>query len=202
MPRGRRAIPDEVKALKGNPGKRKLALQSAGADDARPASTPSPLTFPEFLTGPREREIYRRVVEEYLQRNVARSTDLNAYGRWAHYLDRWWLLKDTLKDQPDIYKVASNHGTYFRQNPLHKLKLDHEKVLQSLEDRLGLNPAARQNLMRGLAALPPPALSGFFGDDAPEKNPDDKSGPAAPIDAVSALGYLENAAAPPNRKPN
>ena len=194
MARGRRRIPDEVKAAKGNPGKRKLLL----ADNESPrVSRPLNYTMPETLTHEREQRIFREIVEDYLQRRVARPQDLFAYARWAHYVHRWMICKETL-DQPGamtVYKSVSPHGTYYRRNPIFKDQLDVERVLQSLEDRLGLNPAARQNIIRGLAAMPA-ALGSLFGDEdskqqtnTPSDVPDE---PALPVEA-SPLNFLSEA---------
>lgn len=190
MTRGRRPIPDEIKELKGNPGKRRLSLDKArGKSDAAPKPAAA-LQIPEFLSGVREREIFRRVVEDYLQRRVARAPDLTAYGRWAHYLDRWIICKETLQGKATYFKSESKHGTLLRRHPVFKDQLDLERVLQSLEDRLGLNPVARQNIMKGLAALPP-ALGDLFGDEPPPTDSprEPEQAPQAPVE--SPLAFLQ-----------
>ena len=197
--RGRRAQPDAVKALKGNPGKRRLLLEgdkSASAADRLAASAAT--AMPEYLSGEREREIFRRVVDDYLQRRVARPADLNAYARWAHYLHRWILCKEALDGQTTFFKSESKWGTMFRRHPLFKDLLDLERVMQSLEDRLGLNPVARQNIIRGLAAVPAP-LGGLFGEEPPkpkeEKAPDVKEIEAPLAPDLDPVGFLTRAAA-------
>lgn len=165
MTRGRKPQSDEMKAAKGNPGRRKLQ----GADQAKPAEQLKKVDIPEFLVAPRERELFRRVIEDYVLRRIARKPDLTAYARWAHYVHRWILCKETLEGKATWYKTESNHGEMLRRHPMFKDQLDLERVLQSLEDRLGLNPVARQNIVRGLAAVPP-AMQGLFADE-PEDNP-------------------------------
>jgi phage terminase small subunit len=198
MARGRRAVPDEVKAMRGNPGKRRLALEARDRkrDEPRLAVLPAEqVTVPEFLTGERERVIFGRVVGDYLQRRIARRPDLTAYARWAHYLDRWIGCKEALEGKPTFFKSESRHGTLLRRHPLWKDQLDIERVLQSLEDRLGLNPVARQNIMRGLAALPP-ALGDLFGDERPKPADPEAAAPEAPdVDEAAQrdpLGYVEH----------
>lgn len=192
MPRGRKAQPDQIKELRGNPGKRRLALDKArGGRRSSPemAEKQPALQMPSFLTGERERGIFRTVVEDYLQRRVARPVDLTAYARWAHYVDRWITCKETLDGKSTFFKSESKHGTLLRRHPLFKDQLDLERVLQSLEDRLGLNPVARQNIIRGLAALPP-ALGDLFGDEKPEAKVEGDEEPEAPAPVESPLNFL------------
>lgn len=198
MARGRRAIPDEVKALKGNPGKRKLALKSATGETAKPEAPKVALAIPEFLTHERERDIFRKVVDDYLQRRIARAPDLTAYARWASYVHRWVTAKEEIDGKATWYKSSSKHGDLLRRNPHFKDMLDLERVLQSLEDRLGLNPTARQNIIRGLSAMPA-ALGGLFADEqAPESDkPEISDGePLGGPPPLSPLGFLQSAGKP------
>jgi len=59
-----------------------------------------------------------------------------------------------------------------------------------LEDRLGVNPVARQNYLRGLAVLPAP-LAGLFDETVPTAEA--KSDNA---DENAALGYLQRRTTP------
>lgn len=196
MSRGRRAQPDAVKALKGNPGKRKLALTRAGKSDR--GAKHVAIQPPEFLTAERERVIFTRVVDDYLQRRVARAPDLTAYARWASYVHRWISCKEQLDGKATWFKSTSKHGDLLRRHPLFKDMLDLERVMQSLEDRLGLNPIARQNIIKGLSAMPA-ALGGLFGEEQPagedKPQPDDPS-PEQQPPAISPLGFLQSAGKP------
>ena len=199
MSRGRRAQPDAVKALKGNPGKRKLSLEGGKQEGVVGAERQKAVvSIPEFLTHDREKVIFTRIIEDYLQRRIARPVDITAYGRWASYVHRWVSCKDQLDGKATGYKIASNHGERLARHPMFKDMLDIERVLQSLEDRLGLNPVARQNIIRGLSAMPA-ALGGLFGD---EPHPDDKpasempEGDAPEAPPPTPLNYLGSAGKP------
>ncbi|BBF93366.1 P27 family phage terminase small subunit [Blastochloris tepida] len=197
MPRGRRSQPDDIKALKGNPGKRRLALK-AGVDHGETKAPLAHVELPDFLTHERERAIFQRVVDDLLQRRVARQADLAAYARWAHYLHRWIECKDALDGVSLAYETASKHGTMLRKHPLFAAMVDLERLLMALEDRLGLNPAARQTIIRGLAALPPAFLGDLFEEDRRERaaagDPAPSAKEAAPP-ADSPLGFLARAGA-------
>lgn len=194
MPRGRRPLPDEIKALRGNPGKRKLAQDQDASGKKPPPKKPILIEPPAFLTDEREKQIFLRVVKDFMPRNVAHSSDLTAYGRWAAYVHRWIHCKEQLDGKETYYISESKWGVLRRRHPFFKDMLDLERVLQTLEDRLGLNPIARQNLIRGLAALPAP-LGGLF-DDPPPEDAGEQDGTAPeplPAPEESPLGYLHDA---------
>jgi P27 family predicted phage terminase small subunit len=177
--RGRRAQPDELKALKGNPGKRRLP---SSARRAVRGSAPSAVSImPGFLTQEREKELFTRVIDEYLQRRIARPSDANAYARYCSWLHRWWTCKESLDGKTTWYESNSLHGKLARRHPLFKDMIDIERVLESLEDRLGLNVVSRQGIVRGLAAMPA-ALGGLFGD---EPNPADNPLPGDTVPPVA-----------------
>lgn len=179
-----------MKAAKGNPGRRPLRADAPdGGAAAEKVQRLGLADYPEFLTHEREREIFRRVVEDYVLHRIARRPDLTAYARWAHYVHRWCICKEALDGKATWYKSQSNHGEMLRRHPMFKDQLDIERVLQSLEDRLGLNPVARQNIVRGLAAIPAP-LAGLFADE-----PDDNAGKQQGVGAAD--GAQQPAAATP-----
>lgn len=177
MPRGRKRLPDAVVAMK---GERRHHRQ--------PEAMPLPavlvrqaVEIPDWLTSNGARQIFRKVVEDYLQRRIIRAPDFIVAARWAHYLDRWIAAKD---------------------GPLTPL-VEMERMMRPLEDRLGLSPAARQDILRGLAAMP-----GAIGEMLATEKPSGGSPPVGETaglptalelpssadfaSAVSPLGFLKN----------
>ena len=175
--RGRRPQLDAIKQIKGNPGRRPLA---AGATTRRSLPSAAEL-MPDFLTTKDEKKLFTRLVDEYLQRRLARPSDAIAYGRYCVWVIRWQIAKTSLDGKVTWYESSSLHGKLARRHPLFKDMIDLERVLQSEEDRLGLNPLSRQNIVRGLAAAPA-ALGGLFDapDEKPESEPASPGPPAAP----------------------
>jgi phage terminase small subunit len=177
MPRGRRPKPDALKALQGNPGKRPLFLE----DRLSPGTPPPPITsMPDFLKHEREITIYRRVIEDYLHRRIARMADTNAYARWAVYMHRWMTAKESIDG---IAYPSYQHNGKWQRLPAFKDLIDLEHLITALEDRLGLNPVARQTIIRGLSTLPVD-LGGMEDDKtkqikAAKKKNKNKSGDAA-----------------------
>ena len=207
MPRGRRAKPAEVKALLGNPGKRRLALKStaAGAGAVAPALSIEP---PNYLTQERERAAFKWVLD-YLPPNIVRQTDVHALARWATWLNIWVTCKLNLDGRQSWYTTRSKFAAgedavleIHREHPLTKRMDKAEAHLVTLEDRLCLNIVARNNVMHRLFNMPAahPA-GGLFGPE-PEPETDDKpetDAPASPPPAepdLNPLGFMERAGKP------
>jgi phage terminase small subunit len=193
MARGRKRLPDSIKALMGNPGKRKLALDDEYDPIAR-SERPN-ITMPEFLTHEREKEIFRRVVEDYMQKRIASEVDLISYGRWASYVHEWWSCKEALEGKSRFIKQIANGNERFVSHPLWTLMKEYEQEMRGLEACLGLNPLARNNILRGLAAMPA-AIGGLLISNQPgtvyKEEADDQSAPP-PDESESPLGFLRRA---------
>lgn len=193
MTRGRKAQPEEIKELRGNPGKRRLVALEAAKKQQRVAPAPPPrIETPEWLKGQREAAIFRIVVDEYQQNRIARSTDIHAYGRWAHYMARWIDAKEQLGDTSSFYQIESNHGKRLALHPLLVVMFRCEAEITKQEDRLGLNPAARQNIIRGMSSLPTADLFGKIPQ--PSEDDDDELAQATAIE--SPLGFLQGIGKP------
>jgi P27 family predicted phage terminase small subunit len=186
--RGRRPLPAEVKAIKGNPGKRRLALGHSGKLSAKPIKVKAP----EWLNDA-ERKIFTEVVDNYLPRGTVRTVDAGAIGRYVVYFSRWLQCKQWLEGRLTWTKSKSKDGEMLRRHPAAKDLFDYEDKLLKLEDRIGLNPAARQSILRGLAAVPP-ALGGVLSEDKP-KDEEETTPASAEQDVVAdegPLGYLQS----------
>lgn len=196
MTRGRKAQPEEIKEIRGNPGKRRLLALEAARKQQRVAPAPPPkIETPKWLNGEREAAIFRLVVDEYQQNRIARPTDIHAYGRWAHYMARWIDAKEQLGDTASFYQIESNHGKRLALHPLLVVMFRCEAEITKQEDRLGLNPAARQNIIRGMSTLAPGA--DLFGNvPQPPADDDDEIAQATAIEAESPLGFLQGSGKP------
>lgn len=196
MTRGRKAQPDEIKELRGNPGKRRLlALEAAKKQQRIAPAPPSKIETPEWLSNEREIAIFRMVIEEYQQNRIARTTDVHAYARWAHYMRRWIDAKEALGDTSSFYQIESNHGKRLALHPLLVVMFRCEAEITKQEDRLGLNPAARQNIIRGMSTLAPGAdLFGQVPQGAGQADDDDDLAEATAVE--SPLGFLTGAGKP------
>lgn len=205
MARGRPAKPAEIKALLGNPGKRRLALQKdAGGKRGRvsvPALSPLKAEVPAYLTQERERAAFQRVLDT-LPTNIVRQTDLDALARWAAWLNVWVVCKLALDGKQHWYTTSSEHSPEIhREHPLAKRMDKAEAHLITLEDRLCLNIVARNNVMHRLFNMPAAHPNGgLFGAEASEdEKTADESTPAALTTAqadLDPLGFMERAGKP------
>jgi len=180
MGRGHKQHSDEVKALRGNPGQRRLQLQQpetvAVPVGISQISVLDTAPIPAFLDRPEEQVAFRTIVEDYLQRRVARAGDLAAYGRWSVYLQMFIEVKRKV-----IAEQA--HVATESKSPLMRVMKDLEEMLRALEDRLGLNPMARQQIIRQLAAAAPTKLA----DDVQPADTKRKSKTQKAADAVPEM---------------
>lgn len=190
MPRGRRALPDEIKALKGNPGKRRLVLDQGEADAG-------PVKAPSYITTVMEREIFKRVSAQLSSVRFIKTTDADALARWAVWMAKWVDIKKRLsaKKADVYYETASKHGKMLRAHPLYASMIQIDKQLMALEDRIGLNPTSRQSILRGLINAPQLPTGDLFGSgaekpQAPSMTDKDK----AEMDAATGgpLGFLKH----------
>lgn len=208
MPRGRPQTPDLVKRIKGNRRKERLpppdqAAPSPAAGQAEPSAaqellTPATVDIPPFLTKPREREIFSRIMGEFVPKNIARPTDAAAYARYAAYFARWLVCKEIL-DTPEAgdgyYWVESKHGKRLAEHPASRMMFQLELALVRLELQLGLTPLSRQSIMRGMGALGAMAAGGLFGASEGGKAENHTgAGESASADQ-GPLGFLQRAAA-------
>lgn len=202
MSRGRRAKPAEVKALLGNPGKRRLALSDATDGKRAPAPQPVPIDPPAFLTQDAEKKAFADVLRA-LPPNLVRRSDLNALGRWAAWLCVWVTCKVALDGKKHWYTTSSEHSPEIhREHPLAKRMDKAEAHLVTLEDRLCLNIVARNNVMHRILNAPPAHPgAGLFADDEPneaDKGKTDDSAQMPPPETTDhdPLGFMERAGKP------
>ena len=156
--KGRKPKPAEVREAQGNPGRRPL---SSAAHDLPGLKSTAPKTLPIAA-----RRIWEDLAPELGRMKLLRSTDFGAFARYCEHLARWVALTKDLRKNGETYVTASAHGTMERIRPAFMVRDRLEARMESLEDRFGLSPMARQQLLQRLAMAPPPAPQpGLFGDD-------------------------------------
>lgn len=140
---GPKPKPAELAELQGNPGHRPIAK-----GPELPLQPPADQTAPEWL-GAEARVIWGWFAPKVRGLGWFKATDVPAFGRYCEHLATWLRLKERVAGKGESYTTTSNHGTMERLNPDFVAMLRVEEKLVALEDRFGLTPSARQQLMRG-----------------------------------------------------
>jgi P27 family predicted phage terminase small subunit len=165
----------EVAAAQGNPGHRPVRTTPVDA-------SPLDATAPEWLD-----DMGRAVWTAHLARlrsiGFVKSTDLLTFARYCDHTSRWLRIRDRVNARGESYTTESKHGSMDRINPDFAAMLRLESLMVQMEDRFGLSPAARQQI---LARLTDPGTSpdlSFSGFGAP-------AGRTQSADAPSPLGLF------------
>lgn len=183
MARGRKPQPAAVNDAKGNPGRRRRA-----ALPMTETAPPSRSSAPSEL-GDAARRIWDGLAPELTRLNFLRDVDRAAFARYCVHLARWWDLTKDIADNGESYISRSQHGELERVRPAFLVRERIEKRLESLEDRFGLNPAARQQILQRLAGLVPAAPTGnLFEGKEGDDGSSDSDRPPAPPSPVGLLG--------------
>lgn len=179
MPQGRHAEPDSVKEAKGvSKRKRKRKVIA----DTAPSKNGAPMQLSKEAI-----KVWNLLAPDLRSMQFLRDTDRMAFARYCEHMAKWWKLTKDIRTKGDTYETDSLHGRMWRINPSFLVRERLEKHLVSLEDRFGMNPAYRQQIlqrMAGLIAAPP----GDLFD--PKKQSDDTANPSTDQPVPSAVGLL------------
>jgi P27 family predicted phage terminase small subunit len=183
MKPGPKPTPAELAALKGNPGHRPIT-PSADVEQIAEAA-------PAWLKDASARRIWSNLMPMLRALRFVKATDEIAVGRYCIHLARFLMLNDKLskKGAGVSYTTVTPHGTMERLHPNFAAMMRTEEALVKLEDRIGLSPAARQQLMVRVAGagadLPAPGLTD-------PRNPRPQSSPIGLLAAIHATPSIAN----------
>lgn len=180
MPRGRKSQPDQVNEAKGNPGRRKRKVVPV-----LPASSGG--EAPKFLTTI-AKKIWDGIAPDLATMRFIRSTDYMAFARYCEHLSKWWELTLDIQKNGETCLTESEHVVMERIRPAFMVRERIEKHLIDLEDRFGLNPVSRQQLLQRMAMVIPQTPSeGLFNN---EKKADATGAGISEPTPPSAVGLL------------
>lgn len=173
MTRGRKPDSEALVEAKGNPGKRRRA---AVAVEPGPIGQIKPLSK---LT-PSAVAVWKAIAPDLERMNFIRATDRELFGRYCQTVVEYWEVTKALRAEQVVYWTETNHGKMKRINPLFAVQDRLAARLMPMEDRLGLSPQSRQQIMLRLSNTAAPQL------------PFDQ--PAAEPDAMPEVGFLATGA--------
>jgi P27 family predicted phage terminase small subunit len=183
MVRGRKPTPDMLNEARGNPGKRARKKEPA----ERP--TVAGIAAPKHMRA-KGRKYWEEVAGFLIDSRIVRMSDRNALARYCETLADYVDVTGELDKQGHVYWTTSNHGKMQRVSPFFMVQERLVKRLQDLEDRFGLSPASRQQIMARMAAgsqgnLQLGAAQPAPGDAAGTGAPDAPALPTNPVDFFS-----------------
>lgn len=161
----------EVAEKQGNPGHRPIVK----SPDA-PAIDPS---LPDWLD-----EMGRAIWSAYMPRlkgmGYVKETDRLSFARLCDHTARWLKLREKVNVKGESYTTESRHGKMDRINPDFAAMLRVQEKMVQLEDRFGLTPASRQQILARITEpldLPP---TNHAAQKARERDGDSPIGMFAP----------------------
>ena len=178
MARGRKGQAAETKFAKGNPGKRDVKTASATDLPHIGIATPAKLT--------REgKKVWQDLVPKLVHSKLLRVTDQEVLTRYCDMVAQYWKATRQVRKMGEVYEATMTHGQgkMMRINPWFAIQSRLVDKLQNMEDRLGLSPRSRQELMFRLAQVPATPPGELFKDG-------DESLPAPDATPGRAVGFL------------
>jgi P27 family predicted phage terminase small subunit len=175
---GRRPKPAAVRSAQGNPGHRPIA--EVPSDPRRPRARNSRSAYGKLSSD--ASRIFGLLSDQLAALNFIRATDEPLLRRYADALARYWRVTRELNEAGgEVYECETTAGgKMLRTRPQFLVQQMLMKRLESMEDRLGLSPMARQQYLLRMAQTGAP--SDLFGRAAPGK--DSPSHPTASPPAV------------------
>ena len=167
----------EIAEKQGNPGHRPIV---------KPVDSPQvDASAPDWLD-----EMGITIWSAYMPRmrsmGYVKDTDRLAFARLCDHTSRWLKLRLKVNERGESYTTESRHGKMERINPDFAAMLRVEEKMVQLEDRFGLTPASRQQILARLTEPPPPPdmfANGEHAQRAPDQSQGSPIGIFAPIPA-------------------
>ncbi len=141
---GPKPKPAELAELQGNPGHRPIVK----TPDTAPVVDPS---APDWIaSNPDALAIWQAYKPHLRVMGYVRNTDRLALARLCDHTARWLKLRKKVDARGESYTTESRHGTMERINPDFNVMMRLEDKMLTLEDRFGLSPATRQQVLRAM----------------------------------------------------
>lgn len=117
---------------------------------------------PHQLT-PEGRDVWARIVPPLKRAGRIKSTDLEAITRYCDMVGSYWKMSKQIADEgstmlvPTVAKDDKGAGAMWRRHPLLSERRAMAKALEGLEDRFGMSPRARAELVNRMLGRAPVA---------------------------------------------
>ena len=176
--RGRKPTPADIKALRGNPGRRKLPPEAP-----TPASAES-LAPPAWLSKAAKTR-WRELAGELERVGLLTRIDLGALAQYCQVWARWQRAEVDVAKRGQVIRMRTKSGRWYQaQNPYVSLANRALIHVRGLEAEFGMTPAARSRVQVRTFSSAAPTLAASsataapaFGDRIPKLKPPDDSRP-------------------------
>ena len=154
MARGRKPDRPEVQDAKGNPGKR--AKRQTAAADVPESKGAAPASL-----NAAGKKVWSKLQADLGATGILRATDEQVLARYCDTVVRYWAITAKLRRRGEVYDAPmTNGGKMRRLDPLFAVQERLAKRLEGMEDRLGLNPRSRYEIIARLSNAGPPQHPG------------------------------------------
>lgn len=188
--RGRRPDPAAIQEAKGNPGHRPRAKSAVKHEEELPQADSAARVLP-FKIPASAKKVHDLVGPQLRAINMLRPTDEPAFWRYCDTMASYWGVTEKLQRLGGAtYKCKTTTGeTMHRIRPEFIVQERLARRLDTLEDRFGLTPMARQQYLLALMRNPQGQLP---LSNPRSEQPDDEMpiGPEPMRDAPPAVGGL------------
>ena len=133
--RGRTPKPTALKALEGNPGKRKLNM-----NEPKPVSKAPPC--PKWLEPDAKKE-WRRLAQQMEKLGILSEVDMAAFAGYCQAYARWKAAEEFITNHGAIVKTPSG---YWQQVPQVSIAQQYLKQMSKFCEQFGLTPASRSRI--------------------------------------------------------
>ena len=140
----------EIAEKQGNPGHRPIVKAPSDGSASEIGAPPVDATVPDWLDEG-GRAIWLAYMPRLKTMGYMKDTDRLAFARLCDHTARWMRLRLKVNDRGESYTTESRHGKMERINPDFAAMLRLEEKMVQLEDRFGLTPSARQQILARLA---------------------------------------------------
>lgn len=134
--RGRKPKPTAIKALEGNPGKRKLNQNEPKPEKRAPRC-------PSWLE-PEAKKEWRRMVKKMEHLGILTEVDMAAFAGYCQAYARWREAEEFISKHGSIVKTPSG---YWQQVPQVSIAQSYLKIMTRFCEQFGLTPSSRSRIV-------------------------------------------------------
>lgn len=141
---GRKALPDEVKAMRGTLKKCRAGKKAPGAEVAGVCRPVTKAAAPAWLS-PDARKLFDKTAKMLISWRVLTKLDISLLAAYAAAYENFMKAYEVLRNGAGFfYEVETKSGTTFTMHPAAKMFKDSLDVINKVGAQFGLSPVSRR----------------------------------------------------------